>query len=100
MSTVGRKLTYLKHRRQIVEPHRIVRRQERNPRPYAIRRPQGMPKPTRPGDLIQIDTVHLRPMPGVELRQFSAIDVVICFAVTDVRAAPIRPYRRGVCLAH
>lgn len=85
VSTVGRILTYLKDRREIREPHRIVKRKVRNPRPYVIRRPAGFPPPTQPGDLIQIDTVHLRPLPGVELRQFSAIDVVTRLAVTDVR---------------
>ena len=85
VSTVGRILTYLKDRGEIREPHRIVKRKVRNPRPYAIRRPKGFPPPTQPGDLIQIDTVHLRPLPGVELRQFSAIDVVTRLSVTDVR---------------
>lgn len=85
VSTVGRILTYLKQRRQIKEPHRSVKRQERNPRPYGIRRPNGTPNPTRPGELIQLDTVHLRPLPGVELRQFSAIDVVTRITVTDIR---------------
>ena len=85
VSMVGRILTYLKDRRLIREPHRIVKRTVRNPRPHAIRRPKGFPPPARPGDLIQIDTVHLRPLPGVELRQFSAIDVVTRLAVTDVR---------------
>ena len=85
VSTVGRILAYLKHRRRIREPHRIATRQVRNPRPHGIRRPKGTPPPTQPGDLIQIDTVHLRPLPGVELRQFSAIDVVTRITVTDVR---------------
>lgn len=85
VSTVGRILTYLKDRGEIREPHRTVKRKVRNPRPYAIRRPKGFPPPTQPGDLVQIDTVHLRPLPGVELRQFSAIDVVTRLAVTDVR---------------
>lgn len=86
-SMIGRMLRYLKHRQAIVEPHRRVRVQKRNPRPYAIRRPKGTPVPTGPGDLIQIDTVLLRPMQGVELRQFSAIDVVTRLAVTDVRTS-------------
>ena len=87
VSMIGRMLRYLKERRAIVEPHHTVKRQVRNTRPYAIRRPKGTPAPQHPGDLIQIDTVHLRPMSGVELRQFSAIDVVTRFAVTDVRTA-------------
>lgn len=87
VSMVGRILRYLKQRGGIVEPHRRVTRQVRNTRPYAIRRPKGTAAPSQPGDLIQIDTVHLRPMHGVELRQFSAIDVVTRLAVTDVRTS-------------
>lgn len=85
VSTVGRILGYLKQRGEIREPHRIVRQKARHARTHAIRRPNGTPPPTDPGDLVQIDTVHLRPMPGVELRQFSAIDVVTRLAITDVR---------------
>lgn len=87
VSMVGRMLASLKARGAIGEPHRIVAQQRRNPRPYAIRRPKGTPEPSHPGDLIQIDTVHLRPMQGGELRQFSAIDVVTRLAVTDVRTS-------------
>lgn len=85
VSMVGRILAYLKQRGAIREPHRIVRRQTWNARSHGIRRPKGTPAPTQPGELIQIDTVHLRPLPGVELRQFSAIDVVTRLAITDVR---------------
>lgn len=85
VSAVGRMLAYLKQRGAIREPHRIVKRQVRNPRSHGIRRPKGTPPPTQPGEMIQLDTVHLRPLPGVELRQFSAIDVVTRLAITDVR---------------
>ena len=43
-------------------------------------------QPTVPGQLIQLDTRHLRPLPGVERRQFTAIDVVSRCAVFGVRA--------------
>jgi len=42
--------------------------------------------PTEPGALVQRDTMHLRPLPGVERRQFTAIDVVRRCAVVGVRA--------------
>lgn len=85
VSTVGRILTYLKQRGAIREPHRVVKKHPRPARPHGIRRPKDTPRPTRPGELIQLDTVLLRPLPGVELRQFSAIDVVTRITVTDVR---------------
>ena len=36
---------------------------------------------TRPGDIIQLDTVDSRPAPGVVLNQFTAVDVVSRFSV-------------------
>ena len=41
---------------------------------------------TQPGDLVQLDTMHLTPLPGVERRHFSAVDVVSRWSVTGVRA--------------
>ena len=42
--------------------------------------------PTQLGELTQIDTMQLRPLPGVERRQFTAIDVVSRVAVLGVRS--------------
>lgn len=36
--------------------------------------------------MIQLDTMHLRPLPGVERRQFTAIEVVSRYAVLGVRS--------------
>ena len=44
-------------------------------RPYAIRKPKDY-RPTRPGDLVQVDTLDVRPLPGVVLKRFTARDVV------------------------
>lgn len=48
----------------------------RKPKDYTI---------ASPGDLIQVDTVDLRPLPGVVLKQFTAIDVVSRWSVVGVR---------------
>jgi len=61
-------------------------RTARPPRPHATRVPKDKRAPTEPGALIQLDTMHLRPLPGVERRQFTAIDVVSRCAVIGVRA--------------
>ena len=55
-------------------------------RPYAIRVPTDKRSPTEPGALIQLDTMHLRPLPGIERRQFTAVDVVSRCTVVSVRA--------------
>jgi len=45
-------------------------------RPYAIRKSKDYVV-ARPGDLIQIDTLDLRPLPGVVLKQFTAVDMAV-----------------------
>jgi transposase InsO family protein len=41
----------------------------------------------RPGDLVAVDTMHLTPLPGVERRQFTAVDVHSRYGLVDVRGA-------------
>jgi len=85
-SMIGRILSSLRRRRLLREPHAVRVRQERPQRPYATRVPKDKRAPTEPGALIQLDTMHLRPLPGVERRQFTAIDVVSRCAVVGVRS--------------
>lgn len=86
-STVGRILTLLKARRVLVEPKQVrAHPHARHPRPYATRRPKGSPPVAAPGDLVQLDTVHLRLLPGLTRYQFTAIDVVSRYRVVGVRA--------------
>ncbi|MFQ5894599.1 MAG: IS481 family transposase [Nitrospinota bacterium] len=75
-STVGRILRYLKGRGRLGEPRlrRVSAQRRRPPRPYATRKPRDY-QPARPGDLVQVDTLDLRPLPGVTLKQFTARDV-------------------------
>ncbi len=76
-SMVGRMLTYLKQHHRLIESPRftISARKRRLNRPYAIRKPSDY-IPHRPGDLVQLDTLDLRPVPGVILKQFTARDVI------------------------
>ena len=53
-------------------------------RPDAVRKPADY-VPERPGDLVQVDTMHLTPLPGVQRRQFTAVDAVSRVAVAEVR---------------
>ena len=86
-STIGRILASLKDRELLREPHAVTVRQRRAQRPYATRVPKDKRQPTEPGEMIQLDTMHLRPEPGVERRQFTAIDVASRWAVLGVRAS-------------
>lgn len=84
-STVGRILRHLRRRGELVEParrRRVVSRQR--PRPWAQRCPGGPPKPQAPGDLVQLDTLQIRPLPNVTVWQFTARDVVSRWDVLEV----------------
>lgn len=76
VSMVGRILSMLKRTAQLVEPlRRISARKRLGKRPYAVRKPKEY-APSAPGDLVQLDTLDIRPEPGVVLKQFTARDVV------------------------
>ena len=76
-SMVGRILKHLKARGVLVEPRRsgISTRKRLWRRPYAIRKPKGYDV-REPGDLVEVDTLDVRPLPGVVLKHFTARDVV------------------------
>jgi len=77
-SMVGRILHQLKRSGQLVEPPRHVvagSRRPLRPRPYAVRKPRQYAV-SRPGDMVQVDTLDVRPVPGVVFKQFTARDVV------------------------
>ena len=77
-SMVGRILTRLKQRGQLVEAPRLAvpgSRRALRVRPYAVRKPKQYAV-SRPGDLVQVDTLEVRPVPGVVFKQFTARDVV------------------------
>ncbi len=76
-SMVGRILKRLKERGVLREPPRsgVATSRRRRPRPYAVRKPRDY-RVERPGDLIQVDTLDVRPLPGVVLKHFTARDVV------------------------
>jgi putative transposase len=86
VSMIGRILVDLKRHGVLVEPKSArLRPHSRHARPYAVRKPQEYPV-VAPGDLIQLDTMYLTPLPGVERRHFSALDVVSRWSVAGVRA--------------
>lgn len=76
ISMVGRILGHLKRSGQLVEPLPEPRRRKRDfARPYAIRKPKGY-RIQEPGDVVEVDTVDLRPLPGVILKHFTGRDIV------------------------
>jgi len=84
-SMVGRILTRLKARGVLREPIRsgISARKRPWKRPYAVRKPKGYSLKD-PGDLVQVDTLDVRPLPGMVLKHFTARDVVSRWDVLEV----------------
>ncbi|MDP2726698.1 MAG: integrase core domain-containing protein [Dehalococcoidia bacterium] len=84
-SMVGRILTRLKARGVLREPLRtgVSTRKRLWRRPYAMRKPKGYAV-QEPGDLVQVDTLDVRPLPGVVLKHFTARDVVSRWDVIEV----------------
>jgi len=86
VSMIGRILGDLKRRGVLVEAlATTLRPHSRHARPYAVRKPQEYQAAT-PGAIVQVDTMHLTPLPGLERRHFTAVDVVSRWSVTGVRA--------------
>lgn len=81
---VGRILTYLRASGKLVEPLPARRRRKGQPlRPYAIRKPKEY-LAKEPGDVVEVDTVDLRPLPGVNLKHFTACDIISRWDVLGV----------------
>lgn len=76
-SMVGRILSYLQRRGVLHEPvsNTVSAKRRSHARPYAVRKPKEY-KATSPGELVELDTLDVRPLPGVILKHFSAYDVV------------------------
>jgi len=85
-SMVGRILARLLRAGDLREPRgrRISARKRAWRRPHAVRKPKGFAA-LAPGDLVQVDTLDVRPVAGVVLKQFTARDVVSRWDVLELR---------------
>jgi putative transposase len=74
---VGRILTQLKRQGRLLEARSGVPGSRRALRshPYAIRKPKQYAV-SQPGDLVEVDTLDVRRLPGMVFKQFTARDVV------------------------
>jgi len=84
-SKVGRIIAALKKQGALVEgplgdPWRVSRPHKR---PHATRKPKDY-IPKDPGDLVQVDSADIRPLPGVIRKHFTARDVFSRWDVLDV----------------
>ncbi len=85
VSMVGRILERLRATGELREPahRRISARKRAWRRPHAVRKPREF-SAVRPGDLVQVDTLDVRPVPGLVLKQFTARDVVSRWDVLEL----------------
>jgi len=76
-SMVGRILRRLKERGVLREPlpNHISARKRQRQRPYAVRKPKEYIA-KEPGDIVEVDTLDVRPLPGVILKHFTARDII------------------------
>jgi putative transposase len=65
--------------------NRIKGSRRLKPRPYGVRKPKGY-QVREPGDLVQVDTLDIRPLPAVSLKHFTAQDVVSHWDVIGARS--------------
>ncbi len=86
-SMVGRILRRLKDRGVLKEPvlNSISARKQQCKRPYAVRKPKEYVA-REPGDIVQIDTLDVRPLPGVVIKHLTARDVVSRWDVVEAHS--------------
>ncbi len=84
-STVGRILRHLGQRGELKEPkRRNISAKRKSRRPYGVRKPKDY-RVEKPGDLVQVDTLDVRPFPWMTLKQFTARDVISKWDVIEAR---------------
>src|SRR6185437_15673040 len=92
-SMVGRILVHLKRQGQLMEAPRTGVKGSRRAlrvRPYAVRKPKQYAV-SAPGDLVEVDTMDVRPVPGVVFKQFTARDLVSRWDVVQAHTRASAP---------
>jgi len=84
-SMVGRTIRRLKDRGALKEPvpNYVSAGKRQRVRPYAQRKPKDY-LARQTGDLIELDTLDIRPLPGVDFKHFTAHDIVSRWDVIGV----------------
>ena len=87
VSTVDKILKKLRERSVLEEPlpNHISARKNQRQRPSAVRKPKDYVV-KEPGDIVEVDTLDVRPLPGVVLKHFTARDVVSRWDVLEAHA--------------
>ncbi len=90
-STVGRIIRRLKERGVLKEPvpNHISARKRQRQRSYALRKPKDY-KVVQPGELAQLDTLDISPLPGVVIKHFTGHDVISRWDVVSVHTSQVK----------
>ena len=85
VSTVGRTIDRLKQRGYLKEPitNYISSKKRYLKRDWAVRKPKDY-EVRNIGDLIEVDTLDIRPVPGIVRKQFTARDIIAKWDVIEV----------------
>ena len=77
----------MKKRGVLKEPvlNHISARKRQWQRPYAIRKPREYVA-KEPGDIVEVDTLDVRPLPGVMLKHFTARDIISRWDVLEAHS--------------
>ena len=95
-STVGRILHRLKERGVLQKPvsNHISARERQRQRPYAVRKPKEHVA-KEPGDIVEVDTLDVRPLPGMILKHFTARDIISRWDVLGIHTRATFHTARG-----
>lgn len=85
-STIGCILSSPRRRTLLIEPRAVEVRTRRPVRPWETRVPKDKRTLIPPGELVQLDTVPIRPSAEPERRQFPTVDVGSRYAVVGLRS--------------
>ena len=94
-STVGRILKKLKERGVLKKPlpNHISARKSQRQRPYAVRKSKDYVVKEQ-GDIVEVDTLDVRPLPGVAVKHFTARDIISKAPSTKERRKCHQSYER------
>jgi len=65
-------------------PNHISARKRQWQRPYAVRKPEEY-EAKEPGDIVEVDTLDVRPLPGMIFKHFTARDIISRWDVLEAR---------------
>lgn len=97
VSMIGRILGRLRATGELRQPRgrRVSVRRRTWARPHAVRKPAAWPI-ERPGDLVELDTLDVRPFPGKAWKQFTARDRCSRWDVVELRRTATARTAAGV----